>query len=163
MIDIIFMKDIHGETFTYLSILDDATVFHVVESLEDRAEKHVVEKLVRGWFRYYGIPDEALLDAKGAMKGWSFENLMSQSGVAIRFVPADAHYQLGKAERHGQSIKWIMRRLTNQFAASGWEEMDLLVTMSIDLVLRHISGCLAAIHAYQAPCCLSLRASRPSR
>ena len=86
--------------------------------------------MVKGWFRFFGFPDELLLDAEGAMKGFQFEILCAQAGIRVRFVPADAHWQLGKAERHGQAAKWIMARLVNQFAPTTVPEMEMLAAMT---------------------------------
>ena len=77
----------------------------------------MVRTLVNGWLRYFGYPDEMVVDAEGALRGILFENLVAQTGIQLRFVPPDAHYQLGKCERHGQAAKWIARRLVSQFAA----------------------------------------------
>ena len=67
------------------------------------------KRLQRSWpeggSKFFGFPDEMLLDAEGAMRGWDFEQLCAQAGVKVRFVPPDAHYQLGKAERHGPSCE----------------------------------------------------------
>lgn len=129
--DIIYPKNISGDTFIFLNLLDDASTYQVLDRLEDRREDTVVKALIQGWFRFFGHPDCLVLDAEGAFRGFRFENLVSQAGIKIRFVPPDAHYQLGKAERHGATAKWMMRRLVNQFAACTGDEMTILANMSM--------------------------------
>lgn len=129
--DIIYPKNISGDTFIFLNLLDDASTYQVLDRLEDRREDTVVKALIQGWFRFFGHPDCLVLDAEGAFRGFRFENLVSQAGIKIRFVPPDAHYQLGKAERHGATAKWMMRRLVNQFAACTGDEMTSLANMSM--------------------------------
>ena len=102
--DIIYVKDVAGHSHTFLSQLDEATTYHVLDYLHSRSEDEVTMVLVRGWFKFFGFPDEFILDAEGAMKGFEFEVLCAQAGVKVRFIPSDAHWQLGKAERHGQAV-----------------------------------------------------------
>ena len=130
-LDIVFIKNVNGETFPYLNILDDASTYQILDHLPDRSETVVVQKLVDGWFRYFGPPLSMVVDAEGALRGFNFENLVAQCGIQLRFVPPDAHWQLGKCERHGQACKWIARRLINQFAALSREEMDLVINMAV--------------------------------
>ena len=91
----------------------------------------MTNKLVGGWMRYFGHPDSMVIDAEGAFRGMAFETMTAQCGIHLRVVPPDAHYQLGKVERHGQTIKWMVRRLVNQFAALTQTEMDVVVGMSV--------------------------------
>eukprot|EP00435_Cladocopium_sp_Y103_P039387 s1919_g10.t1 len=129
-LDIVFLKNINFETFAYLNVLDDATTYQVLDALDSRSEECVVKTLVNGWLRYFGYPDEMVVDAEGALRGILFENLVAQTGIQLRFVPPDAHYQLGKCERHGQAAKWIARRLVSQFAAVTQEEMNIMTSLT---------------------------------
>ena len=116
----------------FLSQVDDGTTYHVISLLEDRSEETVIKTLAEGWFRFFGLPDEVLLDAEGAFKGFGFETLMAQSGIKVRFVPADAHWQLGKCERHGQALKHILKRLIHQFAVIDKEDLVLVASLASD-------------------------------
>jgi hypothetical protein len=64
------------------------------------------------------------------MKSFEFEELMAQSGIQVRFVPPDAHFQLGKGERHGDIAREIMHRLIHQHGILGAEDMDVIATMA---------------------------------
>ena len=130
MMDIVFIRDVTSSMHTFLSQVDDGTTYQVLDLLETRSSEEATKVLARGWFKFFGFPDEMLLDAEGAMRGWDFEQLCAQAGVKVRFVPPDAHYQLGKAERHGQAVKHIMQRLVNQFAATTADEMQMLAKMA---------------------------------
>ena len=130
MMDLVFVRDVTSELHTFLSQVDDGTTYHVMDRLDSRSSEEVAQVLTRGWFKYFGYPDEMLLDAEGAMRGWDFEIICAQAGVKIRFVPPDAHYQIGKAERHGQAVKQIMWKLVSQFAATTAEELQQLANMA---------------------------------
>ena len=68
---------------------------------------------------------QPLFDASGC---WSASGCQRWCQGAI--CPQDAHYQLGKAERHGQAVKHIMQRLVNQSAATTAYEMQMLANMA---------------------------------
>ena len=129
-IDIIYVKDITGHSHMFLSQVDEATTYQVLDRLDTRSEEEITSALIKGWFRFFGFPDEMLLDAEGAMRGFQFELLCAQASIKVRFVPPDAHWQLGRGERHGQAAKWIMSRLVSQFAATSSDEMELLSAMA---------------------------------
>ena len=143
-LDIVFIKNVNGDTFSYLNILDDASTYQVLDRLLDRSEAVVVKKLVDGWFKYFGFTLTLVVDAEGALRGFKFENLVAQCGIQLRFVPPDAHWQLGKCERHGQAAKWIARKLVNQFAALPGEEMDIVVNMAVHAKNSMVRRCGAS-------------------
>ena len=129
--DIVFLKDIQGTVYSYLSCVDDATCYHAAQYLPDRQEMTVLRVFLSGWLTFFGPPDELVLDAEGAFKGLRFETLQVQTGTKLRYVPADAHWQLGRAERHGQALRYVCSRLVSQFAPTTVQEMNLCVTMAI--------------------------------
>ena len=130
MLDLLYAKDSAGETFVFLNQVDDAITYQVLTLLPGRESQHINKALVNGWFRFFGFPESLLIDAEGAMKSFDFEELMAQSGIMIRFVPPDAHYQLGKGERHGDIVREIMHRLIHQHGIIGSDSMDIAATMS---------------------------------
>ena len=130
LLDIIYIRDVASAQHMFLSEVDAGTTYHVVDYLDTRSEDEVVRVLTQGWFRFFGFPDEMVVDAEGAMRSWGFEQLCAQAGIRVRHVPPDAHYQFGRAERHGQAVKWIMRRLINQYSAITSDDMKLLANLA---------------------------------
>ncbi|CAE7400233.1 FMN2 [Symbiodinium sp. KB8] len=128
--DIIYIKDIRGGTHLFLNLVDDGTVYQAATRLNSRSEEAVITALVNGWFTYFGPPDELAIDAEGAFRGMRFETLNAQLNVAVRCVPPDSHWQLGRAERHGQALKYNSARLIHQFAALTPSEVNVCVLMA---------------------------------
>ena len=129
-LDVLWLKDIRGHVHGYLSQVDDATCYHVLNYISNRSEEEVMKLLVNGWFSFFGAPDEMLLDADGCFRGYRFETLQAQCSVKVRYAPADAHYQMGRAERHGQAVRYMVQRLVSQFAPVGHAELNILVMMA---------------------------------
>ena len=85
---------------------------------------------------------QPLFDASGC---WSASGCQRWCQGAI--CPQDAHYQLGKAERHGQAVKHIMQRLVNQSATTTAYEMQMLANMAC------FAKNLLARRSGASPCC----------
>ena len=64
------------------------------------------------------------------MKSFDFQEMSAQAGCTMRFVPADAHWQLGRAERHGAVAKEIANRLIVQHGVQTAEDIEMAVTMA---------------------------------
>ncbi|CAE7226683.1 unnamed protein product [Symbiodinium sp. CCMP2592] len=129
--DIIYLKDIRGGTHMFLNCVDDATCYQAASRLLSRSEENVVSNLVNGWFCFFGPPDELTIDAEGAFRGMRFESLHAQLNVDVRCIPPDSHWQLGKAERHGQALRYNASRLINQFAALTVAEVNVCVASAV--------------------------------
>ena len=124
----------------YLSQVDEATSYHVLSYMRDRLEEETMCFLVNGWFSYFGPPDDMMLASDGSVRGFRFETLQAQCAVKVRYAPADAHYQMGKVERHGQSIRYIVQRLVSQFAPLAPEELNVIVMMSVNSLTTSTSS-----------------------
>ena len=128
--DVLWLKDIRGRSYAFLNQLDEATCYQALTHLKDRSETEVISALLNGWFAFFGMPDEVVLDSDGAFRGLRFESLQAQCDIKIRYVPADAHYQMGRVERRGMSIKYIVQRLVSQFSPCNASELCMLTAMA---------------------------------
>ena len=89
-----------------------------------------MKAIVNGWMTYFGSPDELVLDAGGCCRGYRCETLQAQCAVKFRYLPADAHFQFRKAERHGQAIRYMVKSLVSQFCPTVAQEMNVIVAMA---------------------------------
>lgn len=127
--DLIYIHDIAGETHTVLSLVDDASHYHTLQQMTDRTAQNVIALMIHGWFKFFGPPELLLLHAEGAMKSFKFEEVAAQTGCAVRFVPADARWQLGRAERHGAVAQETAKKLITQHGAQTAEDIEVVLTM----------------------------------
>ena len=127
--DIIYVADVTQHMWQYVSLVDDASVLHCAGRISDRTPNGILDVVVALWFRTFGPPDEIVTDLEPSVVGGAFTEALARFSVQLRTVPRDAHWELGKGERHGHSLKWIVSRLTDQFAPTTGKDMDLLLTM----------------------------------
>ena len=77
-IDIIYVKDVRGGTHMFLNCVDDGTCYQIASRLLERTEDAVLKNLLNGWVCFFGAPDELVLDAEGAFRGYRFESLVAR-------------------------------------------------------------------------------------
>jgi hypothetical protein len=50
MLDLVFVKDMAGETFGFLNQVDDTTTYQVLSLLPSRESSQIIEVMAKGWF-----------------------------------------------------------------------------------------------------------------
>ena len=70
----------------------------------NRSVEHAVEAIIQSWFSWAGSPNEMLVDAATELNAEQFSQFMQQCNVKCTTISTDAHWQNGKAERHGQIL-----------------------------------------------------------
>ena len=125
--DIVYVHDIKQEAHMFLSMVDDGTTYHVAVRVANRDSQTLFKALMDGWMRPYGCPDEILTDLERGLFGEQFVNGLESLSVRISFVPAEAHWQLGKAEVHGHAFATIheCRPELVRFAAQFYDGRNL--------------------------------------
>ena len=127
--DIIYVADVTQHMWQYVSLVDDASVLHCAGRIPDRTPNGILEVVIALWFRTFGPPDEIVTDLEPSVVGGAFTEALARFSVQLRTVPRDAHWELGKGERHGHSLKWIVSRLTDQFGPTTGKDMHMLLAM----------------------------------
>ena len=94
--DLFYARDMTGTNHVFLGAIDTATNLHQMRLLADRSPETCLEAFGEMWIRPYktlrGYQD-------GSLQGEMWEYLV-RAGIEVEYVPAEAHYKLGKAERN---------------------------------------------------------------
>ena len=110
-----FVMDLTGCTHTLMGVIDVATLLHLVRSIESRAPAQTLAVLQR-WMEVFGIPQQLACDLGGAFRG-EFEDALTSVGVDVRFCDPEAHWQMGRIERHNDIFRRILERTIDEGAA----------------------------------------------
>ena len=113
-IDIIWFDTAESSNHPGLNVIDLASTYQVVIPLANTKAEEVGKALCSGWFRWAGVPKQLLVDLDSAFKG-DFLTLMDERSVSVRSAAAQAHWQNGVAERHGETWKLIWAKLVEDF------------------------------------------------
>eukprot|EP00971_Amphidinium_carterae_P229973 4564278-Amphidinium_carterae.2 len=112
-----------------LGIVDTATSYHVAKRIVSRDAKLTLRAFASAWMNPFGVPLEVMADADGAFKG-AFSDALTSIGTHLRHVPADAHHQLGKVERHNYVLKLMLRKMVDQLVVADEHQFDLALLMA---------------------------------
>ena len=66
------------------------------------------------WVRWAGPPDSVILDQAQTQVGENFQGYLESIGSSVKFIPAEAHWQLGRAENHGGWFSRILDKIIQE-------------------------------------------------
>ena len=122
-LDCICVRDSSMESHWYLSIIDRATSFHVLELLRDHSPLELNKAFDRAWSKWAGPPLQVTVDFEGGFRGKEFWTKVSEAGSTLVSIAGTAHWQAGKVERHNQTVKDMLRTVVRQTNPKGRESM----------------------------------------
>ena len=139
-IDILWFDSAESPNHAALNVVDLASTYQVVIPLVSTKADDVGRALCAGWFRWAGVPKQLLVDLGSAFKG-DFLTMMNERSVAVRSAAAQAHWQNGVAERHGETWKLIWAKVVEDYLVID-EEIEEAVAAVCDSKnsLRNRSG-----------------------
>ncbi|CAE7476031.1 RE1 [Symbiodinium microadriaticum] len=122
-LDCICVHDSVPESHWFLSIVDRATSYHVVELLRDHTPIELNKAFDRAWAKWAGPPLRVSVDFEGGFRGKEFWTKVGEAGTSLVSIAGTAHWQAGKVERHNQTVKDMLRTVIRQTGAKGREQM----------------------------------------
>ena len=122
-LDCICVHDSAAESHWYLSIVDRATSFHILELLRDHTPFELNKAFDRAWSKWAGPPLRVCVDFEGGFRGSDFWQRVSEAGSSLVSIAGTAHWQGGKVERHNLTAKDMLRTVIRQTGAKGRESM----------------------------------------
>ena len=94
-----------GQKFCFYHFIDTATNFHVAVPYTQRTSEGLIEAFETAWLRWAGPPKKMLFDSATEANSDQFESLLQSHSIESFVIPTSAHWQLGRAERHGAVLK----------------------------------------------------------
>ena len=125
--DIFYVRDVTGQNFMVLGIIDEVTHLHLAALLDNRQAETVLAAFNDTWAKAFGYPLRIRLDPDGSFRS-HFEDDLDQAGVFIDYVPAEAHNKIGLIERHNAVFRSLMERIIDYRAITGREQMYYTTT-----------------------------------
>ena len=95
-----------GQEFHSYHFIDYGTNYHTAVLAPNRAEAQ--ERLTTGWLNWAGPPNEILLDSATEFLSQLFVEFLQSMNVHCQVIPPDAHWQLGRIERHGGVLQHML-------------------------------------------------------
>ena len=92
----------------FYHFVDHATNFQVAIPYYQQTGEKAVEAFQNAWVRWAGPPREVMFDSATSFNSEAFERYLQSQDIRSFVIPTDAHWQLGRAERHGSVLKHML-------------------------------------------------------
>ena len=133
-VDCFEIRDVEGNRFTILSIVDMGTLYHVAEIVSDKggapSSRACADAFRRVWLNWAGPPKSIIVD-RGLHNRGRFSELLTYHGVQMRFIGVEAHHQLGRGERQGGILKHLLQHVVEARQLTGLRALELLLPEAV--------------------------------
>jgi len=138
-LDGIYVRDVSGKAYLYLSVVELSTTYHSAVRLRNRKPSTVASAFRAVWPA--GPPKAVRIDMDGMFMK-EFQEAMDILGVNVLPAAGQAHWQHGKTERHGGWLKLMLSRVVEHKSVRGKADMDVAVweTCAARNDLRRVCG-----------------------
>jgi hypothetical protein len=112
-----------GKTIQCVNIVDYASSLQIVVPIFQHETSDIIKGVLRdNWISWAGVPEFLITDPHKPNVGEVVASYCQDLGIKQLSTAAEAHFQLGKVERHGQWFQHIFERVCDQVRPSNDEE-----------------------------------------
>ena len=126
-IDAVKWTSAEGMSFTFYHMLDAGTNFQVAFLCESGSSKEVASQMQAHWFSWAGPPRQLMCDSAGEFCSEEFSRFLQSHDVQAIVIPAEAHWQLGKCERHGAILQDMLNKYQLEQPITCREELEKIL------------------------------------
>ena len=108
--DMAYWTSSKGVVYHFVHFLDEGTLFHVARACLDDAVSQL-EAFDEAWLSWAGPPQILYVDPAREYVSDVWGERMRQEGMELRVTAADSHWQLGRVESHGSTLKDMLTRV----------------------------------------------------
>ena len=114
---------IPGKKVPCVNLVDYATALQVLIPIGQKETGELLQGAVRDrWISWAGPPATLALDPARPNLGEVFGEFCNNQGIAVDQTATEAHWQLGKVERHGQWFQQIFARVVDEVRPENEEQ-----------------------------------------
>lgn len=124
-IDAVQWTSDQGEVYQFYHMIDLGTNFHVAFPSRSRTSSDIIQLITRHWIQWAGPPKLLMSDSAGEFCSDEFGTFLKGYDICSRVIPAEAHWQLGKAERHGAVLQDMLSKYQANHVITNYQEFEL--------------------------------------
>ena len=114
--------DPHGKQYTFFHFIDTATNYHVAIPYQQRTTEGLIEAFSNAWLRWAGPPKTVMFDSATEANSEQFSRFLQEHSIRSYVIPTDAHWQLGRAERHGATLMSMLDKYHSERPIQNWDD-----------------------------------------
>lgn len=113
-----------NQVFHLYHIIDIGTSFHAAIIAPSRSSEDAIQALIQAWLSWAGAPLELIVDSASELNSESFANFLQKYNIRCHTVAPDAHWQNGRAERHGAVLEDMIQRVDKEFPILNYSDLQ---------------------------------------
>ena len=112
-----------GKGFHVYHFVDSATSFQVASIAPSRAADAFLECFLQSWLMWAGTPHELIIDAGTELNSDEVTNFAQAHNIHLTTISTEAHFQNGKAERHGSILQNMLTKYEADHAIHSYHDL----------------------------------------
>ena len=112
-----------GKGFHVYHFVDSATSFQVASIAPSRAADAFLECFLQSWLMWAGTPHEMVIDAGTELNSEEVTNFAQAHNIHMTTISTEAHFQNGKAERHGSILQSMLTKYESEHAVHTYHDL----------------------------------------
>ena len=113
-----------GQVFHFPHVIDLGTNFHTAVIAPNRSSEFTIKALIQSWLSWAGAPQELVMDSASELNSETFQNFLQQYNIRSITVAPEAHWQNGRAERHGAVLETMLQKLDCEFPIDSYNQLQ---------------------------------------
>eukprot|EP00435_Cladocopium_sp_Y103_P010407 s1891_g2.t1 len=111
-----------NQEFHFYHFIDHGTNYHTAVIAPNRAE--IQERFTAGWLNWAGTPNTVLMDSASEFLSKPFQEYMQSLNIQFTVVPPEAHWQVGRIERHGGVLQNMLSKYELEHDVSSYPQLQ---------------------------------------
>ena len=133
----------NNQTIKALNIVDHASNYQLVLPFFEQETSQVIKHLFSSqWVRTFGAPKVLMMDPARTNLGDVLQSYLESLGTHCKPIATEAHWQLGRTERHGGWFGNVLSKLVEEHSPSTKEEWEQLV------IHAHVKNTMIQNHGF---------------
>ena len=120
-----------GSQHYFYHILDSGTNFHIAFRSHQRDTQTVIQHLNQHWIQWAGPPQRIMTDSASEFCSEEFSKFLQAMNTQSTVIPAEAHWQMGKCERHGSILQAMLNKYQIEHPITCDQDFDIALSQSV--------------------------------
>ena len=112
----------HGQEYNFYHFIEHGTNYQSGIISPNRVE--IQDRFTLGWLSWAGTPNEVILDSASEFVSQSFSSFLQSLGVKATIVPPNAHWQMGRIERHGGILQTMLSKYELEHEITNYSQLQ---------------------------------------
>ena len=113
-----------GQVFHVFHVIDLSTNFHTAIIAPSRTSESTIVAFIQTWLSWAGAPQEIILDSATELNSEVFMTFLQQYNIRAVTTAPEAHWQNGRAERHGAIVENMLRKIDSEYPISSYSHLQ---------------------------------------